>query len=166
MCGEHTTCAGTMQKKHGDARGLHSVTDANERWNLGGELCRWKRHWACQSANQGSALVALRPLLTFWPWPWPKCQRSPIRVSGDHCKTLVRDASPWQHSAHFRRRDWGGVYAFCMLKSGTRRHTSTHSSRVQHLVFFCFSFWFFFRLQQESSYPQMVFGEHTHTHLK
>lgn len=79
---------------------------------------------ACQNANHGSALVALWSSLTFWPWPWPKCQRSPTRVTVDHCKSLTRDASPWQHPAQYRRRDGGGgggYFAFWMLE-----HRNTH----------------------------------------
>lgn len=41
-----------------EANGRHSETNANER------RCRGSRQQVCQSANHGSALVALRPSLT------------------------------------------------------------------------------------------------------
>lgn len=92
--------------------------------------CRWRGQRACQSANHGSALVALRPLLTSWPWPWPKCQRSPTRVSGDHCR-------PWpgmhHHSNTLLTMDGEmGCFAFCMptLESGTQKHTPGWASHL------------------------------------
>lgn len=104
----------------------------------GGECCRWRGQRACQGANHGSALVALRPSLTSWPWPWPKCQRSPTRVSGDHCKTLAGDASPWQHSAHYRRRDgvvlysvgWNHAHSNTHLRARKGTHTSAWASHL------------------------------------
>lgn len=80
---------------------------------------------ACQSANHRSALVALWPSLTFWPWPWPKCQRSPTRVRADHCKTLTRDVSPWQRCTHYRRKDGGVLHSVCWNLAHTRTHTYT-----------------------------------------
>lgn len=105
------------------ADGLRSVINANARCKLGREVQR-----ACQSANHGSALVALRPSLTFWPWPWPKCQRSPTRVSADHCKTLARDASPWQRSVHHRWRDGGVLHSVC------GNHAHTYTNQVEHHI--------------------------------
>lgn len=95
----------------------------------GGERCGRRGQQARQSANHGSALVALRPSLTFRPWPWPKCQRSSTRVGVDHRKSLTRDASPWQPSSHYRRRN-GEV--FCILHAEFM-HAETH--QVEHFFF-------------------------------
>lgn len=90
--------------------------------NKEGEPAEKKWEQACQRANHGSALAALRPSLTSWPWPWPKCQRLPIRVTQDHHKTLARDVLPWQHWAGHKKGD-GGCYAFYMLMLMSCEHT-------------------------------------------
>lgn len=117
------------------------------RFNVGWTSCSWwsslcsKCKWEVQTgrevsaADEGGSERVRVPIMQVLLLPsghrWPFDPGHGLNVKGHQpgsVQTLVRDASPWQHSAHYKRRPWGGCFAFCMLKSCTGKHKHTRLS--------------------------------------
>lgn len=110
-------------------------------------ICKWEVHddddggggrgGADEEGGQCVRVPITGVLLLPSSHRWPLDPGRGLNVKGRRpgseqitARPLVRDASPWQRSTHYRRRD-GGCFAFCMLNA------HTHSPGWA-----CFSFFF------------------------